>query len=67
VLDSDLEAEHVAPVADLLATLGAAFLFATGHGEVCDTGGHADARVLRKPFARRALVDAVEALARARR
>jgi hypothetical protein len=68
VLDIDLEGEHVAPVADLLATLGAPFLFATGYGEDCDTGGHADARVLRKPFARRASIDAVEAaLARARR
>jgi hypothetical protein len=45
VLDIDLEGEHLSPVADLLATFGAPFLFATGHGEDCDTGGHADARV----------------------
>ena len=44
--------------------LGVPFLFATGYGEGRDTGGHADARVLRRPFARRALVDAVAALKR---
>ncbi len=63
----DLGREALAPVADRLAALGVPFLFATGYGENCDTGGHADAPVLHKPFARRALIDAVEALASARR
>jgi DNA-binding response OmpR family regulator len=66
VLDINLDGEHVGPVADRLAVLGVPFLFATGYGENCDTGGHADARVLRKPFSPHALVDAVEALASAR-
>ncbi len=66
VLDINLNGMKVAPVADKLAVLGVPFLFATGYGENCDTGGHADARVLRKPFSPHALVDAVEALASAR-
>ncbi len=65
VLGINLQGEAVAPVADRLAALGVPFLFATGYGEGCDTGGHADARVLRKPFGPRTLIDAVEALASA--
>jgi CheY-like chemotaxis protein len=65
VLDINLNGEHVGPVADTLAALGVPFVFATGYGEGCDTGGHADARVLRKPFSVHALIDAVEALASA--
>ncbi len=56
----------VAPVADKLAALGVPFLFATGYGENCDTGGHGGAPVLSKPFAPERLVAAVEALASAR-
>ena len=63
MLDIDLDGEHAAPVADLLATLGVPFLFATGYGERYDTGGHGDAQVLHKPFSQRALIEAVEALA----
>ena len=65
VLDINLDGQRVAPVADRLAALGVPFVFATGYGETCDTGGHADARVLRKPFSPRTLIDAVEALASA--
>ena len=64
VLDLKLDGEWVSPVADRLAALGVPFLFATGYGEGCDTGGHA-APVLRKPFDAAALITAVEALAAA--
>jgi DNA-binding response OmpR family regulator len=63
VLDITLEGRHVAPVADRLAALGVPFLFATGHGETCDTGRHRAAPTLHKPFAPERLVAAVEALA----
>ena len=52
-------------MADRLAALGVPFLFATGYGEGCDTGGHAAAPVLHKPFDPEQLVAAVEALASA--
>ena len=41
VLDINLDGRHVRPVADRLAALGVPFLFATGYGEGCDTGGPA--------------------------
>ncbi len=63
VLDINLDGRHVGPVADRLATLGVPFLFATGYGENCDTGGHGTAPVIAKPFAPERLVAAVEALA----
>ena len=66
VLDINLNGEHVGPVADTLAALGVPFVFATGYGEGCDTGGHA-APMLRKPFAPDMLVNAVDALASAGR
>jgi DNA-binding response OmpR family regulator len=50
VLDINLEGEAVKPVADTLAALGVPFVFATGYGSHCDTGGHEDAPVLHKPF-----------------
>ena len=65
VLDIDLHGQAVAPVADRLAALGVPFVFATGYGEGCDTGGHVAAPVLRKPFDPHTLVVAVEALASA--
>jgi hypothetical protein len=40
VLDIDLDGEPVTPVADLLATLGVPFLFATCYGEEHDPSGH---------------------------
>jgi len=67
VLDVNLQGRAVAPVADRLAALGVPFVFATGYGEGCDTGGHADARVLRTPFSPHTLVVAVEALTSVRR
>ena len=66
VLDIDLAGAAVEPVADRLAALGVPFLFATGYGEARVAGGHPDAQVLHKPFGRRALIDAVAALASAR-
>ena len=61
VLEIDLAGEAAWPVADRLAALGVPFLFATGYGEGCDTGGHA-APVLHKPFDPHQLVVTVEAL-----
>jgi len=42
------------------------FLFATGYGEGCDTGGHGAAPVVEKPFDLERLVAAVAALASAK-
>ncbi len=63
VLDINLDGQRVEPVADRLAALGVPFLFTTGYGEGCDTGGHGTAPTLHKPFAPERLVAAVEALA----
>jgi hypothetical protein len=55
----------LSPVADRLAALGVPFLFATGYGTNCDTGGHTAApvlQVLHKPFDPHGLIVAVEAL-----
>jgi DNA-binding response OmpR family regulator len=65
VLDINLDGRHVAPVADRLAALRVPFLFATGYGDGCDTGGHGAAPTLHKPFAVERLVAAVAALASA--
>jgi DNA-binding response OmpR family regulator len=65
VLDINLQGEAVGPVADKLATLGVPFLFATGCSDGRDTGGHATAPVLRKPFDPHALVVTVATLASA--
>jgi DNA-binding response OmpR family regulator len=66
VLDINLDGQRVEPVADRLAVLGVPFLFATGYGENCDTGGHGAAPILCKPFAPERLIAAVEALTFAR-
>ncbi len=63
VLDINLRGEVVAPVADRLAALGVPFVFATGYGEDCDTGAHAAAPILGKPFNTWRLVTAIEVLA----
>ena len=63
VLDFKLEGVVVLPVADRLASLGVPFVFATGYGESCNRGGHADAPVLEKPFDVDALITAIEGLA----
>ena len=65
VLDINLDGQRVGPVADRLAALGVPFVFATGYGENCDTGGHRAAPILSKPFALKSLVAAVAALASA--
>ena len=44
---------------------GVPFLFATGYGDGCDTGGHGAAPTLRKPFGPQRLIIAVQALASA--
>ena len=62
VLDINLGGKHVSPVADKLAALGVPFLFATGYGEGCDTGGHRAAPTLHKPFGSETFIAAVEAL-----
>ncbi len=66
VLDINLDGQHVGPVADRLAALGVPFLFATGYGENCDTGGHGAAPTLHKPFAPERLIATVAALTSAR-
>ena len=63
VLDINLHGQRVEPVADRLAALGVPFLFATGYGEGCDTGGHGAVPTLHKPFAPERLITAIEALA----
>ena len=62
VLDLNLGGEPVFPVADALIDLGVPFLFETGYGEGCDTGGYTAVPVLHKPYGTHRLVDAVEAL-----
>ena len=59
VLDINLGGQHVAPLADRLASLGVPFLFATGYGVNRDTGGYGRAQVLEKPFDTGRLVAAV--------
>ncbi len=66
VLDINLDGQHVGPVADRLAALDVPFLFATGYGENCDTGGHGAAPTLHKPFAPERLIATVAALTSAR-
>jgi hypothetical protein len=63
VPDIELDGGAVSPVADRLAAPGVPFLFATGCGGGCDTGGHTAAPVLRKPIGPRELVVAVGILA----
>jgi DNA-binding response OmpR family regulator len=68
VLDLRLTGGETAiPVADALAARGVPFLFATGYGAGCDTGGHTAAPVLRKPYDPERLVASIEALAAAAR
>jgi CheY-like chemotaxis protein len=68
VLDLKLAGGETAiPVADALAARGVPFLFATGYGAGCDTGGHTAAPVLRKPYDPERLVAALEDLAAAAR
>jgi len=64
VLDINMGGKHVSPVAERLAMLGVPFLFTTGYGEGCDTGGHAAAPMLHKPFDPAMLLSIVEGLPR---
>ena len=66
VLDLNLQGETAVPVADLLAARGVPFLFATGYGEGCDTGGHSGTPLLHKPFNPHQLLGSVASLAAAR-
>jgi hypothetical protein len=59
--------ETAIPVADALAARGVPFLFATGCGAGCDTGGHTAAPVLHKPYDPERLVASIEALGAAAR
>ena len=63
VLDISLDGKHVSPVADRLAALGVPFVFATGYGAGCDTGGHEAAPKLEKPFDPAGLITVIEVLA----
>jgi DNA-binding response OmpR family regulator len=69
VLDLKLAGGETAiPVADALAARGVPFLFATGYGAGrCDTGRHAAAPVLHKPYDPERLVASIEALGAAAR
>jgi len=62
VLDLNLGGQPVFPVADVLSKLGVPFLFETGYGDDCDTGGYTAAPVLHKPYGTQRLVGAVQAL-----
>jgi len=62
VLEIKLNGETVRPVADRLTAIGVPFLFATGYGKDCNTGGHT-APMLQKPFGPEMLITAIEALA----
>lgn len=50
LLDVNLGAEKIDPVADLLASRGCPFIFTTGYGRSGIPTGHADRPVLQKPF-----------------
>ncbi len=65
VLDLKLKGETSLPLADRLAASGVPFVFVTGYGEGCDTGGHGGMPVLHKPFEPDHLVAAVASLAAA--
>ena len=62
VLDVDLAGSRTDAVADLLASRGIPFLFATGYGDRAAASAHANAPVIGKPFKLDALVLAIEQL-----
>jgi DNA-binding response OmpR family regulator len=62
VLDVNLAGARTDAVADLLATRGIPFLFATGYGDRATSSAHAKAPVIGKPFTLDALVLAIERL-----
>lgn len=50
LLDVNLGAEKIDPVADLLAAQGCPFIFTTGYGRSGIPNAHAERPVLQKPF-----------------
>ncbi len=50
LLDVNLGAQKIDPVADLLASRGCPFIFTTGYGRSGIPASHADRPVLQKPF-----------------
>ncbi len=50
LLDVNLGAEKIDPVADLLATRGCPFIFTTGYGRSGIPNAHSQRPVLQKPF-----------------
>ena len=50
LLDVNLGAEKIDPVADLLASRKCPFIFTTGYGRSGIPAGHSDRPVLQKPF-----------------
>ncbi len=50
LLDVNVGAEKIDPVADLLAARGCPFIFTTGYGQRGVPENHADRPVLQKPF-----------------
>ena len=50
LLDVNLGAEKIDPVADLLASRGCPFIFTTGYGRSGIPNAHAERPVLQKPF-----------------
>jgi CheY-like chemotaxis protein len=50
LLDVNLGAEQIDPVADLLAQRSCPFVFTTGYGKAGAPSAHADHTVLQKPF-----------------
>ncbi|MEN9709252.1 MAG: hypothetical protein RIQ68_1660 [Pseudomonadota bacterium] len=62
VLDVNLGAEKIGPVADELARLGSPFIFTTGYGAPGVPHAHAGQQIVQKPFRSE---DLAQALARA--
>jgi DNA-binding response OmpR family regulator len=50
LLDVNIGAEKIDPVADLLAARGTPFIFTTGYGNSGVPAGHAGRAILQKPF-----------------
>ena len=50
LLDVNIGAQKIDPVADLLAARGTPFIFTTGYGNAGIPAGHAGRTILQKPF-----------------
>jgi DNA-binding response OmpR family regulator len=64
ILDVNLDGKETYPLADMLATRGVPFVFATGYGALGLKSGWRDFPVLEKPFQLRDLEGAVTRVAR---